>query len=90
MLSTAMKELTLPTRTAIELRELRELSTRETARLMGLSVGAVKARVFHGRKKLREGLKRYLGAAWTSESDTPQTLGSRQTYLAGSGRLQCV
>ncbi|HKW34860.1 MAG TPA: sigma-70 family RNA polymerase sigma factor [Candidatus Acidoferrum sp.] len=75
ILCTAIKELTLRTRIAIELRELRELSTRETARLMGLSVGAVKARVFHGRKKLREGLKRYMGAACASERDTSQTLG---------------
>ncbi|HXC86570.1 MAG TPA: hypothetical protein VNU23_02215, partial [Candidatus Cybelea sp.] len=31
----------------------------ETAQVMGLSVGAVKARVFHGRKKLRKTLKGY-------------------------------
>ena len=38
----------------IELKELRELSAQETARHMGLSLAAVKARVFHGRKKLRK------------------------------------
>jgi DNA-directed RNA polymerase specialized sigma24 family protein len=40
-------------RTAIELRELAELSTHETARRMGVSVGAAKARIFHGRRTLR-------------------------------------
>src|SRR5260370_28329054 len=58
ILSAAMDELTPRTRTAIELRELSELSTQEAARVMGLSVTAVKARVFQGRKKLRRVLKR--------------------------------
>ena len=67
ILSAAMDELTLGTRTAIELRELGELSTKETARAMGLSVGAVKARVFHGRRILRERLKHYVGSTWMRE-----------------------
>jgi RNA polymerase sigma-70 factor (ECF subfamily) len=58
ILSAAMDKLTPKTRTAIELRELGDLSTEETARAMGLSVGAVKTRVFHGRRKLRRVLKR--------------------------------
>ena len=58
ILSSAMKELTPGMRKTIELRELDELSTRETARAMSLSVSAVKARVFHGRKKLREAIER--------------------------------
>lgn len=58
VLSAAINELTLRLRTAIELRDLGELSTRETARRMCLSVAAVKARVFHGRRKLRETLWR--------------------------------
>src|SRR5258706_11706455 len=57
ILSAAVNELTPGMRKAIELRELGELSTRETARVMGLSVGAVKARVFHRRRKLRETLR---------------------------------
>jgi RNA polymerase sigma-70 factor (ECF subfamily) len=60
ILSAAVKELTPGTRKAIELRELGELSTGETAQVMGLSVGAVKGRVFHGRKKLRQTLQRYV------------------------------
>jgi RNA polymerase sigma-70 factor (ECF subfamily) len=58
ILSTAMDRLSTKTRAAIELRELGELSTQEAARVMGISVAAVKARVFHGRKKLRQELKR--------------------------------
>ena len=53
-LSTAIAQLTPSTRIVLELKELRELSARETARHLGLSLGAVKARVFHGRKKLRK------------------------------------
>jgi RNA polymerase sigma-70 factor (ECF subfamily) len=52
-------------RKAIELREFAELSTEETAQRMGLSVAAVKARLFHARKKLRDRLSR------TLKSDPP-------------------
>jgi RNA polymerase sigma-70 factor (ECF subfamily) len=58
LLSAAISELKPRTRRVIELREFAQLSTRETARYMGLSVGAVKARVFQGRKKLRRSLQR--------------------------------
>jgi len=59
ILSAAVNELTPGTRKAIRLRELDERSTEETAQVMGLSVGAVKARVFHGRRKLCKTLQRY-------------------------------
>jgi RNA polymerase sigma-70 factor (ECF subfamily) len=58
ILSAALNKLRPGIRKAIELRELGELSTGETALVMGLSVSAVKARVFHGRRKLRETLSR--------------------------------
>jgi RNA polymerase sigma-70 factor (ECF subfamily) len=58
ILSEAMDKLPPGIRTAIELRELGELSTKEAARVMGLTVSAVKARVFHGRRKLHQILKR--------------------------------
>jgi RNA polymerase sigma-70 factor, ECF subfamily len=58
LLSAALEKLRPGLRRAIELRELAELSTEETARRMGLSVGAVKARLFHGKRKLREALRR--------------------------------
>jgi RNA polymerase sigma-70 factor, ECF subfamily len=54
ILSIAIRRLTPRMRRVLELKELRELSAQETARQMGLSVAAVKARVFHGRKKLRK------------------------------------
>jgi RNA polymerase sigma-70 factor (ECF subfamily) len=62
MLSAAMNRLTPGIRKAIELRDLGELSTEEAARLMGLSAAAVKARVFHGRRKLHKVLNRE--SAW--------------------------
>jgi RNA polymerase sigma-70 factor (ECF subfamily) len=52
ILSIAIARLTPQLRSVLELKELRELSARETAQHTGLSVAAVKARVFHGRKKL--------------------------------------
>jgi RNA polymerase sigma-70 factor, ECF subfamily len=57
-LSAAIDKLKVGLRTAIELRELAELSTQETARRMGVSVAAAKARIFHGRRKLRKTLWR--------------------------------
>jgi RNA polymerase sigma-70 factor (ECF subfamily) len=76
ILSEAMSDLTPGMRKAIELRELDERSTEETARMMGISVGAVKARVFHGRRKLRARLKRHAGLAWTSGRDASLRIGS--------------
>jgi RNA polymerase sigma-70 factor (ECF subfamily) len=58
ILSAAMDKLTPGVRKAIELRELGELSTNETARIMGVSVAAVKGRVFQGRRKLHQVLNR--------------------------------
>jgi RNA polymerase sigma-70 factor (ECF subfamily) len=66
ILSEALNSLTPGLRKAIELRELDERSTEETARIMGISVSAVKARVFHGRKKLRDTLNHFAGSAWAS------------------------
>jgi len=57
-LSAAINKLTPGIRKAIELRELGELSTKEAARVMGLSAEAVKGRVFHGRRKLHKVLMR--------------------------------
>jgi RNA polymerase sigma-70 factor (ECF subfamily) len=67
IVSAAINKLTPTVRSALELRELAEVSTRETARLMGISVAAVKARLFHGRRKLRDRLKHYVGSAWMRE-----------------------
>jgi RNA polymerase sigma-70 factor, ECF subfamily len=56
----AMNELTPAMRTAIKLRHISELSAGETAGVMGVSAAAVKARIFHGRRKLRGMLKHYV------------------------------
>jgi RNA polymerase sigma-70 factor, ECF subfamily len=76
ILFSALNELPHGTRRAIQLRELDERSTQETARIMGISVNAVKARVFHGRRKLRERLQHYVGSAWTSGKDASRTIGN--------------
>src|SRR5580700_1597387 len=56
MLSAAMRQLRPGMRKAIELRELGELSNRDTAAHLGVSIGSVKARVFHARRKLAKAL----------------------------------
>jgi RNA polymerase sigma-70 factor (ECF subfamily) len=73
ILSAAVNELKPGLRKAIELREFGELSTGETAQIMGLSVAAVKARLFHGRKQLRQTVNRYF-----ESTRTYRTRGLRQ------------
>jgi RNA polymerase sigma factor (sigma-70 family) len=60
ILSAAMRQLRPGMRKAIELRELGELSNRDTAAHMGLSIGTVKARVFHARRKLAKALRPHM------------------------------
>jgi RNA polymerase sigma-70 factor (ECF subfamily) len=60
VLSVAMRQLTPGMRKAIELRELAELSNRDTAAHLGVSIGTVKARVFHARRKLAKALRRHM------------------------------
>src|SRR6266850_1756987 len=76
ILFSALNELPHGMRRAIQLRELDERSTQETARIMGISVNAVKARVFHGRRKLRERLRRFVQPAWISGKDSSRTIGN--------------
>jgi len=70
ILSETLGNLRPGMRKAIELRELAELSTEETAQRMGVSVAAVKARLFHARKKLEEKLSRYLKSNSTHRKNT--------------------
>jgi RNA polymerase sigma-70 factor (ECF subfamily) len=60
ILSETLGNLRPEMRKAIELRDLAELSTEETAQRMGVSVAAVKGRLFHARKRLRKRLSCYL------------------------------
>jgi len=57
ILFSAMNELRPGTRAALQSCEIEERSARETARMLGLSISAVKSRVNRGRKLLREKLK---------------------------------
>src|ERR1700756_3447135 len=57
IVSAVIRHLRPGMRRAVELRELGELSTRETAGLMGLSVAAIKAPAFHGRQELGKALR---------------------------------
>jgi RNA polymerase sigma-70 factor, ECF subfamily len=77
IVSRALKQLNPGTQKAIELRDLGELSTEETAQVLGLSVGAVKARVFHGRRKLRRRLKHYFESTF-----------QRRNHIARGNRLR--
>lgn len=60
ILSAALSKLKPGMRKAIELRDIDELSMEEAARVMGLSVPAVKSRVFHGRRKLQEVMQQWM------------------------------
>jgi len=73
ILSSAMDELTPRLRQALELREFAELSTEETARRMHLSVGAVKGRIFHAKRKLRKRLSRSMKSSATRGKDNQAT-----------------
>jgi RNA polymerase sigma-70 factor, ECF subfamily len=57
ILAEAINRLGPKVRSTILLRDVEERSVRETARILGTSISAVKARVFHGRRKLRRTLK---------------------------------
>jgi RNA polymerase sigma-70 factor (ECF subfamily) len=71
ILSAAMRQLRPEMRRAIQLKELGELSARETAVHMGVSVGTVKARVFRARKELGKALSRYMGSRLMCGSGLP-------------------
>jgi len=52
----AINRLGSTNRTTISLCHIEERSVKETAQILGVSIAAVKARVFHGRRKLRRTL----------------------------------
>src|SRR6266853_121138 len=74
ILSLAMNELPPGIRKAIRLHDFDERSSEETARIMGISVSALKGRMFHGRRKLRERLKRFVEPARTSARKPSRTI----------------
>ncbi|MGB7282886.1 MAG: sigma-70 family RNA polymerase sigma factor [Candidatus Acidiferrum sp.] len=81
MLSAALNELSPGIRTAMQLRDLDERSSEESARIMGISVSALKGRVFHGRQKLRERLKKFVKPALTSARKASQRIGNATDIL---------
>ena len=87
MLSSAMNELSPGLRKAIQLHELDERSSEETAQIMGISVGALKGRMFHGRRKLRDRLKRFVEPAWRSERKNSRSVGSARHV--SQGQVNC-
>ena len=93
ILSAAIGQLKPGLRTAVELRDLKELSTEETARRMGLSIGATKSNLARGREKLRRTLKSYLKSrrshAQLSEKTSPRRMspGWREGDLYGDGSV---
>jgi RNA polymerase sigma-70 factor (ECF subfamily) len=60
LLTEAINRLGPTIRTTILLRDIEERSVKETAQILRASITAVKARVFQGRRKLRESLRREL------------------------------
>jgi RNA polymerase sigma-70 factor (ECF subfamily) len=60
MLSAAIADLHPALRVVFQLRDIEDLSIKETAKLLGISVSAVKSRLLRARLKLREKLNRFL------------------------------
>ncbi len=62
LLREGIRRLRPAIRVALEIRELQEHSVKETAKLMGISVPAAKARIFHAKRILRKKLRRRINA----------------------------
>jgi RNA polymerase sigma-70 factor (ECF subfamily) len=77
ILASAMDELPPTFRKVLQLREVEERSTGETARILGLSISAVKSRALRGRQKLRKVLTRYFRPGEIAAFSKPLTLGGR-------------
>lgn len=82
ILLAAMGKLRPALRKAIELRELTELSMEETAGHLGISVGAVKARLFHGRRELRQALRRHFRPPRRTRSKAVQAISIASRAVA--------
>jgi RNA polymerase sigma-70 factor, ECF subfamily len=54
LLTKAIQDLRPTLREVVEIQQLQELSMKEAARALGISLTAVKARLFHARKTLRK------------------------------------
>jgi RNA polymerase sigma-70 factor (ECF subfamily) len=59
ILAEAVQSLELPYRAVFVLRDMEEVSTEETAELLGISIPAVKSRLLRARLKVRQRLNKY-------------------------------
>ena len=75
--ASAMSELPMTFREVLHLREVEERSTGETARILGLSIPAVKSRALRGRQKLRQVLTRYFRPSELTSFSNGLSLGGR-------------
>jgi RNA polymerase sigma-70 factor, ECF subfamily len=87
MLYSAVNELPAGMRRAIQLRELEERSSEEAAQIMGISVGALKGRTFHGRRKLHERLKHIVERACGTARKTSRAFGN--TTHVSQSQMAC-
>jgi len=63
ILEKAVQDLPPSFRTVFMLRDVEGLSTEETAEVLGLTISAVKARLFRARLRLREELSKFFKEA---------------------------
>jgi RNA polymerase sigma-70 factor (ECF subfamily) len=87
VLAEAIGQLRPAIRTAVELTELRELSMLEAARHLGISIGAVKSRVFHARRKLGEALRRNMRRRMSRDGISAAAKDARRI---SQNRLSCA
>ena len=80
MLSAAINELSPGVRRAMQLHELDERSSEETAHIMGISISALKGRMFHGRRKLRQRLKHFVPLTATSARKASPSIGNTAPF----------
>lgn len=87
ILSSAIDRLEPRLRTAIQLCHLDERSLEEGAEIIGVTVAALKARVFRGRRKLRQSLRPFLTSTWTTSG--PNSCGRAHADPNASPRRRC-
>jgi predicted DNA-binding protein (UPF0251 family) len=78
-------------RVVVMLRDIEQLSTEEAAQTLGLSVPALKARLFRGRLMLREWLSKYFtepGEGGKSVITCDQFMAELEDYLEGQSAVE--
>lgn len=84
ILNSALSAIRPALRLALLMYGIDELSTRQTAEMLGISVSAAKSRINRGRRALRDKIRRHLASAGAAESELQSTLGSRPVTRIGS------